>query len=66
MKQWRRYILYSRIIQVLLAVAIIIDIFNESLATPVTISRSFFWLALGLYLGFSLCHYESGRVRNKK
>ncbi len=65
MNKWNRYILINRLIMGFLALAIILDTFKSSLSIPEGIARNLLLLAIGLYLGFSLCHYETRRANKK-
>jgi hypothetical protein len=62
---WKRLNIYEGIVAMNFIVNLIFYILNRDLlkyVIPKEISGYFFWLSLGLLLGFKLCKYEVKRV----
>jgi hypothetical protein len=62
---WRRFNFYEGVIVVFLMINILFVIINQRIEKPIIpieIAGYFFWLSLGLYLGFKLCIQEYKRM----
>ena len=67
-KYWKRFSFYEGLIAISFIIAIFFYIINKDFLTyilPKDISAYFFWLTLGLLLGFRLCKYEYTRIWKK-
>jgi hypothetical protein len=65
---WKYFNLYEKGIALFFIFNIVFDVVNEKLLysiVPSEILTYFFWLSLGLYLGFRLCKYEFKRIWDK-
>ena len=66
---WNRVKLYATLIYIFCIINFIFFTWNKFAKKPlipIEISGYFFWLSLGLMLGFILCQYETGRVLDKE
>ncbi len=62
--RWQRFYNYHKAIVIFFGISFVFTLVNEKmLLVPFELSGYFFWLSLGLYLGFRLCWYEYSRVR---
>ena len=65
--EWQRFYSYEKILLYSLAALLILLAVNEEIRLiPFEISGYFFWLSLGLYLGFRLAKWEIIRVQKNQ
>ncbi|MCC6181581.1 MAG: hypothetical protein IT237_07090 [Bacteroidia bacterium] len=64
---WQRLYNYEKGLVVFFGVNLVFTLVNEKVnLIPFEISGYFFWLSLGLYLGFRLVRWEVVRVQKKQ
>ncbi len=62
---WKRFRIYEGIISFNFIGSLFLYTLNEDYlqyAIPKDLAGYFFWLSLGLYLGFQICKYEFRRI----
>lgn len=65
---WKRIVIYENLLYVFLAICFIILIIDKFILIniiPQKIIECFFWLSLGMMLGFRLCQYTTSKILNK-
>lgn len=66
---WKRFKIYEGSIVIFFFINMVFYIINMNFLNfwfPKDIAGYFFWLSLGLYLGFQFCKYEVNRIMKKK
>jgi hypothetical protein len=66
---WKRFNIFQQLLAVFFIIGLFLDSINIKVfnsAIPSEIVDYFFWLSLGLFLGFRICKYEYNQALRKQ